>query len=133
MSMADFEAAADQLLKQAQTSKAQQINITKDGNGCPKYLQKIKSDIAKEQREAEEKRNGPAIPVGYRVMPKEEVDETLSGLKAKRENLEKEYQRLPFKIETDAQKRREKKILDDIQETDKGIKLFSQPTVIVES
>jgi hypothetical protein len=133
MSMAAFEAAADQLLKQAQANKAQKTAITKDNNGCPKYLQKIKSDIAKEQREAEEKLRGPAIPAGYRMMPKEEVDETLAGLKAKRENLEKEYQRLPFKIETDSQKRREKKILDDIQETDKGITLFSRPTVIVEA
>eukprot|EP00746_Dinoflagellata_sp_MGD_P163166 gnl/MRDRNA2_/MRDRNA2_91062_c0_seq1.p1 gnl/MRDRNA2_/MRDRNA2_91062_c0~~gnl/MRDRNA2_/MRDRNA2_91062_c0_seq1.p1 ORF type:complete len:296 (-),score=75.14 gnl/MRDRNA2_/MRDRNA2_91062_c0_seq1:221-1021(-) len=132
MSMAAFEAEVEQL-KAMHASKNQKGNITKDTNGCPKYLQKIKSTIAKEQREAAEKRNGPSIPAGYRIMPKEEVDETLAGLKAKRESLEKEYQKLPFKIETDSQKRREKRILDDIEETDKGIKLFSQPTVIVES
>jgi len=132
MSMAAFEAAAEKL-KAMHAGKSGNTNIVKDTNGCPKYLQKIKANIADERREAEEKRRGPAIPAGYRVMPKEEVDETLAALKTKRENLDKEFQRLPFNIETDSQKRREKRILDDIKETEDGIKLFSKPSVIVES
>jgi len=132
MSMAAFEAAADRL-KEMHAGKNQKINIKKDADGCPKYLKKIRANLAEEQREAEERRRGPAIPAGYRLMPKEEVDETLQALQKKRENLEKEFQRLPFKIETDSQKRREKKILDEIKETDDGIKLFSKPTVIVEA
>jgi hypothetical protein len=130
MSMAAFEAAAERL-KEMHANKGQKIG--KDANGCPKYLKKIKAGLAEEQREAEEKKRSPAIPAGYRLMPKQEVDETLDALKKKRENLEKEYQRLPFNIETDSQKRREKRILDDIKQTDDGIKLFSRETVIVEA
>jgi len=132
MSMAAFEEAAERL-KAMHAGKGNKANIVKDNNNCPKYLQKIKANLASEQREAAEKRRGPAIPDGYRLMPREEVDETLAALKKKRENLDKEFQRLPFNIETDSQKKREKRILDDIKETEDGIKLFSKPTVIVEA
>lgn len=131
MSMAAFEAAAERL--KAMHAGKNQMKIAKDTNGCPKYLQKIKANLAEEQREAAEKQRGPAIPAGYRLMPQEEVEETLAALKKKRENLDKEFQRLPFNIETDSQKRREKRILDDIKETEDGIKLFSKPMVIVEA
>lgn len=132
MSMAAFEAAAERL-KEMHAGKNQKVNVKKDADGRPKYLAKIKASLAEEQREAEEKKRGPAIPPGYRLMPKEEIDETLEALKKKRENLDKEFQRLPFNIETASQKRREKRILDDIKETEDGIKLFSKPTVIVEA
>lgn len=131
MSMEAFEAMADQLIA-SHAGKSQKAAVKKDSNGCPKYLNKIKASLAKEQREAEEKRTGPAIPAGYRQMQAEEIDETVAALKTKRGNLEKEFQRLPFKIETASQKQREKRILDDIKETEESIKLFSRPMVIVE-
>merc|ERR1719301_349937 len=77
MSVAAFEAEVERI-KAMHAHKNRKVNIAKNTNGCPKYLQKIKANLAEEQREADEKRRGPTIPEGYRLMPKDEVDETLA-------------------------------------------------------
>eukprot|EP00746_Dinoflagellata_sp_MGD_P086436 gnl/MRDRNA2_/MRDRNA2_34210_c0_seq1.p1 gnl/MRDRNA2_/MRDRNA2_34210_c0~~gnl/MRDRNA2_/MRDRNA2_34210_c0_seq1.p1 ORF type:complete len:279 (+),score=70.85 gnl/MRDRNA2_/MRDRNA2_34210_c0_seq1:119-955(+) len=132
MNMDDFEAAAERL-KRLHGNKAKDLQtFAKDSNNCPAYLRQIKANLADEQRRAAESRN-PRIPPGYRMMPDEERLETLHALQKKKEEMEKEFQRLPLKIETDAQKRRQKMVMDKIKETDAAIAVFSKPTVIVEA
>lgn len=132
LSLEDFEAAAERL-KRLHGNKAEQKKeaFAKDSNNCPAYLKQIKANLAEEQERAQMSRN-PQIPSGYRLMPNEERMETLEALQKKKDEAEKEFQRLPLKIETDAQKRRQKMVMDKIKETDSAIQVFSKPTVIVE-
>jgi len=131
IALEDFEAQVANLIRRH--GKKQAPSFTKDGNGCPSYLRKIKDDMEQQRRAEEAERLRPKLPAGYRQLPPEEVEETLAALKKKREELEKEFRNLPLKIETDSQKRRQKAVLQKIEESDRAIKIFSQPTVLVEA
>lgn len=133
MDMASFELEVERLKKQHGRKESAPPKFQKDSAGCPAYLQKMKADRVEQQHQAEIQRNAPQIPSGYRQMPENERVETVEALQKKREELEKAFQRLPFVIETDNQRRRQKTILDKIEETDKAIKTFSNPLVLVEA
>jgi len=134
MDLASFERECERLIqlhgKQPGQEGAQKNVIKKDAVGRPAYLQKIKADLADRARELEEERN-PRIPPGYRQMPEHERTQTLAALQKKHEEAEKAFQRLPFIIETDSQRRRQQLILDKIKETDKAIATFSNPMVLI--
>jgi len=131
--LATFEAEVEALKRKHGTGAPKQVAIKKDANGRPSYLRKIKSDIEKEQALVEQALARPDAPQGYRRLPPEEVAEVLAALKAEREEIEKEFRALPLKIETDAQKRREKAVKAKIEQSDKAIKQFSAPVVCVEA
>lgn len=130
--MAAFELECERL-KQLHGKKVAPRRFQKDADGCPAYLQRIKADIAQEQRLVEAQCKPPALPPGYREMPENERVKTLEALQAKREELEKAFRRLPFTIETAAQKRREQVVMTGIEETDTAIKKFSNSVVLVEA
>mmetsp|Transcript_73010 Transcript_73010/g.205075 ORF Transcript_73010/g.205075 Transcript_73010/m.205075 type:complete len:238 (+) Transcript_73010:77-790(+) len=130
----DFEAQVANLIRQhGKKQQGMQQMFTKDSKGCPAYLRKRKEEFEEQRRAEEAERSRPKLPAGYRQLPPEEVAETLDALKKKREDLEKEFRALPLKIETDSQKRRQKAVLQKIEESDRAIKIFSQPTVLVEA
>lgn len=131
MDLAAFEAEVERL-KQLHGNGAKKT-FQKDAEGRPAYLQKIKANLAEGQRRAEAEKAAPKVPAGYRIIPEEECAETLGALKKKREELEKEFQKLPLHIVTDAQKRREKVVMEKIKESENAIKIFSQPRVLVEA
>eukprot|EP00929_Paragymnodinium_shiwhaense_P050938 TRINITY_DN25642_c0_g1_i1.p1 TRINITY_DN25642_c0_g1~~TRINITY_DN25642_c0_g1_i1.p1 ORF type:complete len:309 (-),score=106.82 TRINITY_DN25642_c0_g1_i1:45-971(-) len=130
MDLKDFEAAVERLKKQHGHGAVKKVSFNKGKDNCPTYLRKIQADLAEEKRRAAEPA-GPYVPPGYRMLPKDEVDETLDALRKKRDELEKEFQKLPLSIQTDSQKRREKAVKAKIEESDKAIKMFSQPMVLV--
>lgn len=132
MNIADFELECERL-KEMHAKKPGPRPFQKNAAGCPAYLQKIKAHLAEERQQAEAQQAAPRIPPGYRQMPEHERAETLEALQKKREELDKLFQRLPLVIETDAQKRRQKTVLDKIAESDKAIKTFSNPMVLVEA
>jgi hypothetical protein len=132
VSLAEFEALADQLAKK-HGSGAKRVSFRKDSDGCPAYLRKLMADLADEKARIELERAGPRLPPGVRQVPPDEVATTLEALRKKRGDLEKEFQRLPLKIQTESQKRRQKGILDQIQESDNAIAIFSKPQVLVEA
>lgn len=128
----DFEDQVANLIKKhGSKSQRQDPLLTKDANGCPAYLQKMKEDREEKAKAEHAERSKPKVPAGCRQLPAEEVEETLSALKKKREELQVEFRRLPLQIVTDSQKRREKALMDKIEETDKAIKTFSQPQIFV--
>jgi len=131
MDLASFEAEVERL-KRAHGTKPAPRQFQKDAGGRPAYLQKIKANLAEEQQRQIDEKNKPKIPPGYRQMPDDERVQTLEALQKKREELEKVFQNLPLKIETDGQKRRQKTVLEKIKETDAGIATFSQQSVLVQ-
>lgn len=133
MNLEEFEREAERLkrLHGKTSGKRTPPSFDCDGQGKPRYLQKIKADIAHEKEVVEALLAKPSLPSGYRQLPDEEICETLEVLQKKRAELDKEFQRLPLNVVTDSQKRREKAIVDKINECDKAIKTFSQPKVLV--
>jgi len=99
-------------------------------NGVPAYLNDIKHRLAEEKRKASEVIE--TIPEGYRLMGEEEKQQTLQSLHQKKSDAEAAWRKLPLKIETDGQKRRQKQIQKEIKECEKMITLFDKPRVLVE-
>mmetsp|Transcript_77041 Transcript_77041/g.160322 ORF Transcript_77041/g.160322 Transcript_77041/m.160322 type:complete len:234 (+) Transcript_77041:111-812(+) len=134
--LGDFEDQVDELIRRfGKETKSQQQparQFQKEADGCPRYLKKIKENMAEQKRLEEAERNRVQIPAGYRQLSADEVAETMTMLKKKHQELEAEFRRLPLKIETDSQKRRQKAILDKIEESQKAMAAFSQPLVLVE-
>jgi len=128
----DFEDQVANLIKQhGNKSRQQDQLLTKDANGCPAYLQKMKEDREEKTQAEIAERSKPKVPAGCRQLPAEEIEDTLAALKKKRDELQVEFRRLPLQIETDSQKRREKALMDKIEETDKAINTFSKPQIFV--
>lgn len=127
--LAEFEEQVADLIRK---HGKKQTSFAKDVAGCPKYLLKMNEERERQRKTDEAERAKLKLPPGYRQLPAEEVQETLQALQGKREELEREFRRLPLKIETDSQKRRQKAVLDRIAESDRAIGIFSQPTVLVE-
>lgn len=130
MGLAEFEAEVAQMIRKHGVQKQQ--SFVKDADGCPAYIRKMKEDSIAEQERAQAEHAKPRAPPGHRILPAEEVQETLAALKKKRVEIEAEFRRLPFTIETDSQKRRQKAVMAKIEESDAAIALFSRPTVIVQ-
>lgn len=132
--LASFERECERLKKMHGRSEGlPPRQFRKNSAGCPAYIQKIKAERAEQERQAEASRAVPQIPPGYRQMPEEERTETLQALRKKREELEKAFQRLPFNIETDSQRRRQQQVLEKIKESDTAIETFSNPKVLIEA
>lgn len=129
--IAEFEEQVAALIRKH--GNKQQPTVAKCADGVPAYLRKMQDNAAEQKKMDEAERNRPRLPPGYRQMPPDEVAETLQSLQKKRQELEADFRRLPLKIETDGQKRRQKAVLDKIEESDRAIKVFSQPTVLVEA
>lgn len=106
----------------------------RDQGNVPAYIQNRKEEMAenrlREQREAQAERE--RVPDGYRLLPEEERAETLEALGTKKQEMEAAFRRLPMKIETEAQKKRQKDLLDQIKEVEDALRLFSKPKVYVQ-
>lgn len=111
----------------AAVDKQNTATFEKDGDGCPIYLRMMAEDRQERQRVEDTARARTQVPDGCKHLPADEVAETLAALNIKRQELEADFRKLPLKISTGSQKRREKKILDDIAESDKAIALLSKP------
>lgn len=74
----------------------------------------------------------PVIPLGYRLAPEEERQQTLEGLKLKLIQLNDQYCRLPLRIETQGQRRQQEMLRTKIRETENAVNVFSRPSVLVE-
>eukprot|EP00443_Scrippsiella_acuminata_P098515 CAMPEP_0115623954 /NCGR_PEP_ID=MMETSP0272-20121206/27043_1 /TAXON_ID=71861 /ORGANISM="Scrippsiella trochoidea, Strain CCMP3099" /LENGTH=294 /DNA_ID=CAMNT_0003060191 /DNA_START=27 /DNA_END=908 /DNA_ORIENTATION=- len=129
--LAEFEEQVANLIRKHGTKK--QTTFVKGEDNIPAYIKARKETMAEQRRAEEAERLKPKLPAGYRQLPAEEVAETLQALQKKRQELETEFRKLPLKIETDSQKRRQKVVLDKIEESDRAIAMFSQPTVLVQA
>eukprot|EP00389_Voromonas_pontica_P009889 GDKH01015024.1.p1 GENE.GDKH01015024.1~~GDKH01015024.1.p1 ORF type:complete len:309 (-),score=37.73 GDKH01015024.1:204-1130(-) len=98
----------------------------------PKYIEQFRSDETDKKLRAEAEAARRAIPDGYRVLGEAERLETLATLQKKREEVEKEAGRLPLRIETVGQKRRQAELQRRLDELDGAVKVFEKKTVLVE-
>lgn len=99
-------------------------------NGVPAYLNDIKGRLAEEKRKASQVIE--IIPAGYRLMGEAEKKETLESLAKKKSEAEAAWRKLPLKIETEGQRRRQQQIQNEIKDCEKMTALFDKPRVLVE-
>uniref|UniRef100_A0A0G4G5I7 Enkurin domain-containing protein n=1 Tax=Chromera velia CCMP2878 TaxID=1169474 RepID=A0A0G4G5I7_9ALVE len=98
----------------------------------PAYIEEFRREAAERERLEKEAKERAKIPAGYRVMAEEERLEALTVLKGKREEADKEMQKMPLRVETLGQKRRQTELQKKVEELEDAIKLFSRKTVLVE-
>merc|ERR1712194_876420 len=103
------------------------------GTKVPAYLQKLNRErAAQKQREEEEMvRRKDEPPPGYRVLAEEERVSTLQALLEKQEQLEQAYRKLPLKLETEGQKRRQRDLNAHLKEIEDNIAMLAKPRVLV--
>mmetsp|Transcript_78906 Transcript_78906/g.223302 ORF Transcript_78906/g.223302 Transcript_78906/m.223302 type:complete len:248 (+) Transcript_78906:74-817(+) len=148
MDMDAFEARCEEL-KRKHGQQQQPPPQGGSGSGgdhpdrCLAYLQKLSgANAGAPAAEPREQRVGTAAAevaakrpaeLGPRRLSPEEVAERLSGLKRNREAIEADFRRLPLMIETDSQKRRQAAVMAKIEESDRAMKLLSQPVVYADA
>lgn len=98
----------------------------------PLYLRRRKQELSEERRRAAEP---PELepPPGYRRVGPREQQQTLETLARRRDAVVKSQDKLPIRIETLGQRRRERELKERLQHLDKLIGMFSKPIVFVPS
>lgn len=97
----------------------------------PKYLNRRKAELADQKAAAEAERTRERIPAGYRKVDSEEQLDTLAILQQRKEQTEKAYERLPLRLTTAAQRQFKEKLEARLEYTEKMLKAFSKPKVLV--
>lgn len=110
------------------------ISFDKDGSNVPAYLQRIKLEMADEERFIAEKLgfgNNNNLPPGQRLLPDAERLDILAGLEERKKNLNSQHARLPLSITTESQRRRADELEKALRDIEKDIVTFSQLRLIV--
>eukprot|EP00669_Euglena_mutabilis_P007740 TRINITY_DN2964_c0_g1_i1.p1 TRINITY_DN2964_c0_g1~~TRINITY_DN2964_c0_g1_i1.p1 ORF type:complete len:246 (-),score=36.16 TRINITY_DN2964_c0_g1_i1:156-857(-) len=98
----------------------------------PKYLQRIKNDIAEETTYLQNVHQPPESKTGtLRQMSEDEKTELLAGLKKKWDDLHQRYQRLPFRVDTISHRHQKEVLEAELQKVEKAMDKLSKPTVLV--
>lgn len=105
-------------------------SFDKRDDGVPTYIGTIKNKLEEEKRKKSV--HVESVPAGFRMLDEDERLETLAQLKIKHAEAESAYMRLPLKIETEGQKRRQASLQEQIAEFDRLRKMFDRPKVLVE-
>lgn len=96
----------------------------------PVYLKRRQAEMAEERRRAAAPPSVVAPP-GFRLVPEAERLISLDVLRKRREEVEAALQRLPFRIETAGQRKREKEALEQLAHMDRLLMMFGNVHVFV--
>lgn len=97
----------------------------------PQYLVQRQAEKHRQEEERRRLAGDPDCPKGMVVMPEEERVRTLDKLHENLSDCLKQFERLPFVIETISMKRRKEELDRQISDLEKAIKIFSKPKVFV--
>lgn len=96
----------------------------------PPYLRRRQTEMAEERRLAALPPE-PTPPPGYRRVPEEERLDALELLKKQQTEAQQAIQKLPFRIETAGQRRREQELSSRAANLEKLVSMFNRPLVFV--
>ena len=98
----------------------------------PAYLNAHKAQLEdKKRKEAEDKAPKTTLPPGHRILPEDERLDTLALLQKRKDDVDNQISRLPLRIETDGQKRRQGELLKRLADIEQAIKFLSKPNVLI--
>jgi len=113
----------------------QDVKFARNGKNVPVYLQRVKADLADEERVVAQHlgigRNADGAPPGHRVLSEDERREVMAGLQRRKSDLDAKHSRLPLRVETQAQKQRAQDLEKACREVDENIVKFSRHNVLV--
>ena len=98
----------------------------------PKYLQTRKAQQAAEAEWRARNAPDPDCPPGMTMMPDSERLETLRVLQQSSDDVKEQMRRLPLRIETPSQIRRQAALEAKLKEVEDAIKIFSREKVFVQ-
>jgi hypothetical protein len=99
----------------------------------PEYLVEKRTREAAEKRRVEEEQKTKKVfcPPGHRVLAEEERMETINLLESRKKEVDQLINRLPLRIETDGQRRRQAELNKRMTDIDQALKFLSKPNVLV--
>jgi len=109
--------------------------MAKDAANIPHYLRRVKKAVASEQKAIEEhlglNRVDDGAPPGHRWLTDSERKEIVEGLRERQKELEAQHSKLPFKAETEGQRRRADALEKQLRELEGHLLQFAKPRVLV--
>ncbi|CAD7973023.1 unnamed protein product [Amoebophrya sp. A120] len=97
----------------------------------PRYLQKFKQEKEDELARQEAEANKIKIPDGYRLVGDKERILTLEWFATQLDEVSEQMRKLPIRIETASQKKREKELVDKKERLEDGVQMFSKEIVVI--
>eukprot|EP00928_Gymnodinium_smaydae_P011801 TRINITY_DN14319_c0_g3_i1.p1 TRINITY_DN14319_c0_g3~~TRINITY_DN14319_c0_g3_i1.p1 ORF type:complete len:358 (+),score=40.50 TRINITY_DN14319_c0_g3_i1:50-1123(+) len=123
------------LPQKVQVVKPSEQRYSRDTANVPKYLQRVKDEVAAEADFIREKmglNRGPNDPPpGYRWLPEEERLGLLEGLQMRKNQLDSQYAKMPLRIETEVQQRRMAALEQELKDVESKIRDMLQPRILV--
>lgn len=115
----------------------QSRNFARDESNVPIYLKQVKAKFEYEQALKQEEQlreqQEASLPPGHRRVPEAERLQVLSELQVCKRDLDARYGRLPLRIDTEAQKRRQRDLEADLREVERQIEQYSRPALLVKA
>ena len=113
-------------------NKAPKQSLHSNFGKVPNYLTVTKQALDdKKRQEAESKAPKVSVPEGHRMLPEQERIETIALLEKRKADVEVQIQKLPLRIETDGQKRRQSDLHKRIADIEQAIKFLNKPNVLI--
>ena len=99
----------------------------------PEYLVEKKAKEEAAQRRKDEESRAPKLhcPPGHRILAEDERLETIALLETRKIEVEQQVARLPLRIETDGQRRRQADLNKRLVDIDQALRFLNKPHVLV--
>lgn len=108
--------------------------FSRDGDGVPLYLQRVRAAIADEERIVSEQLGfgqPDGVPPGHRLLSEDEKRDIIAGLQKRKADLDSKHSKLPLNVVTQAQKLRASELEKALIEVEVDIGRFSKKRVLI--